>query len=234
MGQSKADNGAAVRRPGTRAVAMPVFIAFAVAAGTVASLTGPAAAGHAGSVAARPGHAGLELVSMSSAGVQGDQDSQRPAVSADGRYVVFGSLAANLVPDDTNLSSDIFVHDRRTGRTQRISVSAAGVEGDRDSGLLNGMGGPSISADGRFVAFDSEATNLVLGDTNGTSDVFVKDRLTGALERVSVGTGGVQASGTEPTISADGRFVAFRSFDDRIVPDGNFFSDISCTTAALG
>ena len=137
--------------------------------------------GRAGRLGRRPaGHAGLELVSVSSAGVQGDQDSQRPSMSADGRYVAFGSLAANLVPDDTNFSSDIFVHDRRTGRTQRISVSAAGVEGDRDSGLLNGMGGPSISADGRFVAFDSEATNLVPGDTNGTSDVFVKDRLTGS------------------------------------------------------
>jgi Tol biopolymer transport system component len=175
---------------------------------------------------ANPARRLLELISVSGAEVQGDQDSQRPSVSADGRYVAFVSLATNLVPGDTNVSSDIFVRDRRSGTTTRVSVSATGAQGDRDSGLLNGMGGPSISADGRFVAFDSESTNLVPRDTNGTADVFVRDRRTGRVERISVGTGGVQASGTEPTISGDGRFVGFVSFSDTIVPDGNFTSDI--------
>jgi uncharacterized repeat protein (TIGR01451 family) len=181
-----------------------------------------------GVAAAQPAPGFTELVSVSSAGVQGDQDSQRPSVSADGRFVAFASLSDNLVPADTNLSSDIFVRDRRTGTTQRVSVSTAGRQSNRDSGLLNGMGGPSISADGRYVAFDSEATNLVRGDTNGAADVFVHDRLTGTTERVSVASGGAQANagGTEPDISGDGRFVAFVSFSDNLVPDANFTGDI--------
>jgi len=159
--------------------------------------------------------------------VQGDQDSQRPSVSADGRFVAFASLSDNLVPADTNVSSDIFVRDRRTGTTQRVSVSSAGRQANGGSGLLNGMGGPSISADGRYVAFDSEATNLVKGDTNGNADVFVHDRLTGTTERVSVASSGAQANagGTEPDISGDGRFVAFESFSDNLVPDTNFTGD---------
>src|SRR5919204_6943340 len=102
-----------------------------------------------------------ELDSVSTAGVQGDRDSELPAVSADGRYVAFVSLSDNLVPGDTNGTADVFVRDRLTGTTERVSVSSTGAQANRDSGLLNGMGGPSISADGRYVAFDSQATNLV-------------------------------------------------------------------------
>ncbi|WP_306919512.1 hypothetical protein [Arthrobacter sp. V4I6] len=149
--------------------------------------------------------------------------------------MAFTSRAGNLVPDDTNggLSSltagyDTFVRDRLTGTTERVSVSSAGRQGDGDSGVLNGMGGPSISADGRYVAFDSESTNLVKGDTNNTADVFVHDRVTKVTTRVSVASGGAQAGGGEnPDISADGRYVAFYSYAEDLVPsDTNFAADI--------
>jgi uncharacterized repeat protein (TIGR01451 family) len=169
-----------------------------------------------------------QLVSVSTPGTQGNQDSQRPAVSADGRYIAFASLSDNLVKGDTNLSSDIFVRDRVNRTTERVSVATSGRQGDRDSGLLNGMGGPSISADGRYVAFDSEATTFDKRDTNGTADVFVRDRVTGTTTRVSVASNGTEANrgGTEPDISADGRYVAYVSFSDNLVPDGNFTADI--------
>jgi WD40-like Beta Propeller Repeat len=104
------------------------------------------------------------------------------------------------------------------------------------SGLLNGMGGPSISADGRYVAFDSEATNLVKGDTNNTADVFVRDRLTGTTERVSVASDGAQANagGTEPGISGDGRFVAFVSVSDNLVPGSRHRHDARRRAARRG
>lgn len=176
-----------------------------------------------------------ELVSVDSAGVQGDRESYEPSISADGRYVAFVSSAENLVPDDTNggldsLSSgyDIFVRDRTTGTTERVSVSSNGREADGDSGFLGRMGGPSISADGRYVAFASDATNLVSGDRNGVTDVFVHDRQTGDTTRVSVATGGDETGGGQgPDISADGRYVAFYSFAEDLVPgDANFAEDI--------
>ena len=170
-----------------------------------------------------------ELDSVSSAGVQGDRDSELAAVSADGRFVAFVSFSDNLVPGDTNGAPDVFVRDRLTGTTERVSVSSTGAEANGNSGVVDGMGGPSISADGRYVAFDSEATNLVKGDTNGVIDVFVHDRLTGTTERVSVATGGTQGNGdsTHASISSDGSRVAFGSFASNLVqPDTNFASDV--------
>jgi uncharacterized repeat protein (TIGR01451 family) len=169
-----------------------------------------------------------ELVSQSSAGVQGDNDSELPAISADGRYVAFVSFVENLVPGDTNQAVDVFVRDRVLGTTERVSVSSSGRQGDGNSGLLDLMGGPSISGDGRFVAFSSESTNLVSGDRNNNPDVFVRDRQAGTTTRVSVATGGAEANaaGTEPAISRDGRFVAFVSFSDNLAPDNNFADDI--------
>ena len=182
----------------------------------------------AGAAAATPAPGFTELVSLSSAGVQGDQDSEAPSISSDGRFVAFASFAENLVPGDTNLTADIFVRDRLLGTTERVSVSSRGTEGDDTSGILNLMGGPSISADGRFVAFSSMATNLVAGDRNNNPDVFVHDRATGETTRVSVATGGAEANagGVAPSIGADGRFVAFESFADNLVPDGNFTGDV--------
>ncbi|MDP9237921.1 MAG: hypothetical protein M3P30_11100 [Chloroflexota bacterium] len=148
-----------------------------------------------------------ERVSLDSAGAQGNEASGGSSISADGRYVAFASLASNLVPGDTNDNPDVFVHDRITGVTERMSVDSAGVR--------------SISADGRYVAFDSFASNLVPGDTNGTGDVFVHDRLTGATERVSVDSAGAQGnddSSGRLSISADGRYVAFFSQASNLVP----------------
>ncbi len=195
-----------------------------VAAASVAAFV---VLGAAAEAAAAPAPGFTELVSASSAGVQGNQDSERPAISADGRFVAFASFSDNLVPGDTNGTTDIFVRDRVTGTTERVSVSSAGRQADGPSGLINGMAGPSISADGRYVAFDSEATNLVRGDTNSADDVFVRDRLLGTTERVSVATGGAQAGGVNGAISDDGTRVAFSSSADNLVPgDTNFAEDV--------
>jgi Tol biopolymer transport system component len=153
------------------------------------------------------------LVSVSSAETQGNQDSIHAAITPDGRFVAFASLASNLVPGDTNDSADIFVRDRLRGTTERVSVGSLGQEGNGHSGVIGFRSKPAISASGRFVAFSSDATNLVEGDTNGVVDVFVRDRLTGTTTRVSVTSGGVQGDGFSysPAISADGRVVAFQS-----------------------
>jgi len=127
-------------------------------------------------------------VSVDSAGVQGNEGSFRPAISADRRFVAFVSWASNLVPEDTDGFWDVFVRDTFTGMTTRVSVNSAGVQG-------NGFSyGTAISADGRFVAFESGASNLVTGDTNATADVFVRDTLTGVTTRVSVDSAGVQGN----------------------------------------
>src|SRR5688572_19439579 len=94
-------------------------------------------------------------VSVSSNGEQGNHESSAPAISADGRFVAFNAYASNLVPGDTNDLGDVFVHDRRTGQTTRVSVSSSGGQGNSVSN------GPCISADGRYVAFTSGASNLV-------------------------------------------------------------------------
>ena len=152
-------------------------------------------------------------VSVASDGTEGNGDSFDPAISADGRYVVFASYASNLVSGDTNGYGDVFVHDQQTGETRRVAVASDGTEGNGGSSYS------SISADGRYVAFHSLASNLVSGDTNGYGDVFVHDRQTGQTMRVSVasdGTEGSYDSGT-PSISADGRYVAFSSAASNIV-----------------
>ena len=162
-------------------------------------------------------------VSVSSSGAQGNGLSGSPSISADGRYVAFSSEASNLVANDTNGYSDIFVHDQQTGQTTRASIATGGTQG-------NGLSGsPSISADGRYVAFSSEASNLVANDTNGYSDIFVHDQQTGQTTRASIATGGAQGNGLSgsPSISADGRYVAFESSASNLVTDDtNGYSDI--------
>jgi hypothetical protein len=137
----------------------------------------------------------------------GNGFSNQPAISSTGRYVAFTSTSNNLVVNDNNVAADVFVHDNVTGATERVSVSTGGTEADSDSSH------PAISADGRYVAFESLANNLVAGDTNGVSDVFVRDRVAQTTTRVSVTTAGVQGDGasTRPSISADGSVVAFAS-----------------------
>jgi Tol biopolymer transport system component len=148
-----------------------------------------------------------ERVSVSSSGGQASGESYGSSVSADGRFVAFVSPASNLVPGDTNGEWDVFVRDRLTGTTERVSVSSGGEQGNFTSAS------PALSADGRFVAFDSAANNLVAGDTNGRADVFIRDRLAGTTERVSLNSAGQQGNdnSTTPSISADGRLVAFQS-----------------------
>src|SRR2546430_15507603 len=115
-----------------------------------------------------------ERVRVWSAGTGANGNRFAPAMSADGRFVAFASDATNLVGRDTNGAVDIFVHDRVTGATKRVSVSSTGAQANDDS--FAGFFAPAVSADGRFVAFSSDATNLVPGDTNGRTDVFVRDR----------------------------------------------------------
>jgi Tol biopolymer transport system component len=152
-------------------------------------------------------------------------DSHLPSISADGRYVAFWSGASNLVAGDANGTYDVFAHDRLTGTTELVSVATGGAQGD----IRSGWEGISISADGRFVAFESRASTLVAGDTNGVSDVFVRDRLLGTTERVSVSTGGAEGNqrSTRPSISPDGHYVAFESLASNLVAgDANGFTDI--------
>src|SRR2546425_267336 len=144
-----------------------------------------------------------ERVSVDSFGGQANKDSWEGAISANARFIAFHSLASDLVQGDTNAEYDVFVHDRQTGSTERVSVDSAGAQGD------SGSFGPEISADGRLVAFVSDASNLVLGDTNGVQDAFVHDRQTGLTERVSIDSSGVEGNGlSAPTgVSGDGRLV---------------------------
>ena len=173
-----------------------------------------------------------EWVNVSSDGTGANDQSDFPTISGDGRFVAFASLASNLVPDDTNNAADVFVRDRLTGVIERVSVDSRGRQGDDDSGLVGvGSPHPAISADGRFVAFPSFATNLVQKDKNGEliSDIFVRDRLTGTTELVSISSSGEQTDdySTSPAISADGRYIAFQSNATTLVPgDTNSVDDI--------
>jgi Tol biopolymer transport system component len=164
-------------------------------------------------------------VSVDSSGAQVFGDSRAPAISADGRFVAFTSAATTLVPNDTNGKIDVFVHDMQTGATSRVNVDSAGREanGNTPLGILL-----AISGDGRYVAFQSDATNLVPGDTNGSTDAFVHDLLTGQTVRASVDSNGNQAmfGALAPAISADGRWVAFTSYSrDLVAGDTNGFFD---------
>ena len=136
-----------------------------------------------------------------------------PAIGADGRWIAFVSSATNLAAGDTNGSQDVFVHDRQTGTTSRVSLGQGGVQANSLSR------NPAISADGGFVALESFAGNLVAGDTNGVSDVFVRDMQAGTTTRVSVATGGAQGNGASggAAISADGRWVVFGSSATNLV-----------------
>ena len=148
-----------------------------------------------------------------------------PSLSADGRFVAFQSNAVNLVPGDTNGTTDVFVWDRLTGATERVSVSSNGAQGDREEIILQ----PAISPDGRFVAFTSNATTLVEGDTNGLGDVFVRDRATSRTERVSLTNRGRETrlhagygSSFAPAVSADGRIVSFTSTANDLVANDSW------------
>ena len=139
---------------------------------------------------------------------QSDWNSFGPAVSADGRYVVFDSIASNLVPNDTNHAFDVFVRDRLNGNTRRVSISTK----ERQA---YGFSGESlaISPEGRFVAFSSDASNLVGDDTKGDTNIFLRDLRKGTTKLISMTLDGTPMRGysSMPTISLKGRFVAFIS-----------------------
>ncbi len=166
---------------------------------------------------------GIQRVSVDSSGVEGNGGSSRPSTSADGRYIAFESYASNLIAGDSNNSHDIFVHDRITGNTTRVSHNTDGTQANGNSVI------PSLSADGRYVAFLSIASNLVADDTNGLVDIFVHDRNTGVTTRVNLNTDGTQANSDSlnTSLSADGRYVAFSSWASNLVAgDTNHTEDI--------
>jgi len=156
-------------------------------------------------------------VSESNNGTEANTASFFPALSGDGRYVAFTSKSNNLVTGDNNEEWDIFVHDRETGKSTRVNVASDGTEANGYSRA----GESAISGNGRFVVFDSAANNMVADDNNGTWDIFVHDRETGETIRASVASDGAEATGGSawPEISADGRYVAFESLADNLVPD---------------
>lgn len=154
-------------------------------------------------------------VSVGMAGQESNGGSYFPRFSPNGRYLIFYSSADNLITNDTNGYDDVFVYDLLTGLTERVSLSSTGEEANYHS-----RGRASLSSGGRYVAFQSGASNLVAGDTNGADDIFVHNRLTGLTERVSVRSDGTQGDGNSKsaTISLDGRFVGFHS-EARLVAD---------------
>lgn len=166
----------------------------------------------------------LTRVSIDSNGIEGNDSSQHPDISDDGRYIAFLSAASNLVADDTNGITDIFIHDTQTNQTTRVSVDSLGGEANSASVRVN------MSADGAFVVFLSNASNLVADDFNGVGDVFVHNTKTGNTSRVSVDSNGVEGndnSGNTINISADGRFIVFSSRASNLVDaDTNGVEDI--------
>ena len=169
------------------------------------------------------------LVSVANDGTPANSTTETPAISTDGRYVSYASWASNLVPGDTNDGPDVFVWDRDTGSTTIVSVAPDGSPATSFDINRYGSANPAISADGRYIAYESDAWNLVPGDANGTSDVFVWDRLTDTTRIVSVATDGTQGDrgSYSPAISADGRYVTYTSDAWNLIPgDTNVAPDV--------
>jgi len=161
-------------------------------------------------------------VSLDTAGNDTDGGSLGASISAEGRHVAFFSVASDLVSGDGNGLADVFVRDLRTNATTRASVDAVGTDSNGDSRST------SISGDGRYVAFRSDASDLVPSDGNGVTDVFVRDLQTGTITRVSVDFLGREANerSEEPDISADAHFIAFHSYASNLVPGDGTGADI--------
>lgn len=157
----------------------------------------------------------VQIVSVKAGGIPGNESSFGAAISANGQAVAFQSFANDLVADDFNDAADVFVFNRKTGETTCVSV---GTDGNPAYGSSES---PSVSTDGRFVVFYSDATNLVEGDVNGRGDIFVRDMKKGITTRVSVSTSGdaANADSAFASISANGRFVAFQSSASNLADD---------------
>ncbi len=172
-----------------------------------------------------------ELVNISSSGVQGDGSAVWSSISDDGRYVAFQGYSTDLVSGDTNSVPDIFVHDRDTGTTERVSINSSGEEGNATS--YN----PYLSGDGRYVVFESDASNLVAGDTNNKRDIFLYDRQTDTTEIISLNSSEVLANNASysPFISEDARYVVFSSAATNLVSgDTNATGDVFIRDRTLG
>ena len=178
----------------------------------------------------------LKLVTRGLNGADANDSSGYPTFSANGEFIVFMSWASNLVADDENGITDIFLYNRQSDSIERVSGAING-EADAPSDFS------SISGDGRFVVFSSYASNLVPGDTNFSRDVFLYDRISRTIERVSVAENGAQGNGTSapdgtspfgneisggyPAISADGRLIAFSSYATNFADgDSGQFADV--------
>jgi Tol biopolymer transport system component len=155
----------------------------------------------------------------------GDGNSAAPSLSADGRYVVFSSAANDLVPGGNSFYSlNVFLRDRLGNITQLVSVNLGGTGGGNGNSMLG-----QVSSNGQFVVFQSDAGNLVPNDTNGFTDIFVRDLVAGTTSLVSVSTNGGAANGpsTDPVMTPDGRYVAFISGASNLVPgDTNSIPDV--------
>jgi Tol biopolymer transport system component len=172
-----------------------------------------------------------ERVSIGVNGQNGNGNSYADAISPDGRLVTFTSFASNMVSGDTNARNDVFLRDRQNGTTERVSVGPNGAQGNDTSY------GSSLSADGRFVAFTSNASNFFAGDNNTAGDVFLRDRLSGTTELISLATGGQfgNVDSWSPSLTPDGRLVAFVSSATNLVTgDTNAFPDIFVRDRGLG
>ena len=157
------------------------------------------------------------MVSVTPAGVGGNGLSFNLAITPDARYVAFSSYASDLVDNDINGKTDVFVRDLQTGITSLVSVDSNGVQGDGASGT------PAISNDGRYIAFASDATNLVAGDDNASGDLFVHDMMTGTTVAVSVSSAGVfgDSNSYDVCMSGDGRYIVFDSVADNLAANDN-------------
>ncbi len=185
----------------------------------------------------------IRRVSTDSAGNQVSGSHSDPKFSADGRYLVFGSTSAQLVGGDTNSVQDIFRKDLASGAVVRVSTTSTGAQAERTSTTYGASTDPRVSADGRYVAFLSDAPNLVAGDTNGVVDVYRKDLQTGRLERVSTTSSGAQIAeaSSELSMSGDGRYIIFSNRNDTIFPrshsngvyDDVFIKDMDTGTLKL-
>jgi TolB protein len=175
----------------------------------------------------------ITMVSTDSNGAISNNTSGAARITPDGRYVIFQSTGTNLVSGDTNGVEDIFIKDLETGITSRVSTTSAGAQATGGSSQA-----ADITPDGRYISFVSSATDLVTGDTNGIQDAFVKDLLTGEVRRVSTDSSNTQAVGgstDQMKISADGRFVAMRSSATNLVSgDANASTDIFVKDLASG
>ncbi len=165
------------------------------------------------------------LVSLNTIGLQANGGCSTPSINQDGSFISFQSTATNLVSGDVNGRMDVFLRDLTTGVTTLVSVSSAGLQGNANS--YNSI----ISGDGRYVAFISDATNLVAGDTNGATDVFVRDTMLGVTWRASMSSFGTQGNSNSGVngydLSVSGRYVAFPSTSSNLVPnDTNQTDDI--------